>query len=74
MVVSNLGTNNMIERFLEKISVSHNNFYQGTFCWKWIGGTNPKGYGRFWLNGKTEYPHRVLYEYFKDSISGSGAK
>ncbi len=30
-------------------------------CWLWVGGDNGRGYGRFWLNGRYEYSHRVSW-------------
>lgn len=30
-------------------------------CWEWGGGSNPVGYGKFWLKGKTVYAHRFSY-------------
>lgn len=30
-------------------------------CWQWMGYTNPKGYGRMWLNGKLHMAHRASY-------------
>lgn len=36
--------------------------------WIWTGGTNSKGYGRFWFNGQVYYSHRVSYRMFKGSI------
>lgn len=29
-------------------------------CWQWKAGIS-SGYGRFWLNGKMEYAHRISY-------------
>jgi hypothetical protein len=31
-------------------------------CWVWTAANNGSGYGRFWLDGKMQYPHRVAYE------------
>lgn len=31
-------------------------------CWPWTAASNEKGYGRFWLNGRTVPAHRVAYE------------
>lgn len=31
-------------------------------CWLWIGGKKPDGYGLIWVNGGTEYAHRVSLE------------
>ena len=30
-------------------------------CWEWGGGSNPVGYGKFWLKGKSVYAHRFSY-------------
>lgn len=30
-------------------------------CHEWIGGREPRGYGRFWLNGKTISAHVAAY-------------
>jgi len=56
------------ERFKRYIDINID-----TGCWNWIGGTNPKGYGRFGLkdgNGKWRfyYAHRVSYEVFVGPI------
>lgn len=32
-------------------------------CWEWQGGRNDRGYGKFWLNGKTIPAHRAVYEF-----------
>jgi len=31
-------------------------------CWEWLAGTNDKGYGNFWVEGKTLRPHRISWE------------
>lgn len=38
-------------------------------CWLWIGATGPTGYGHMNIQGRTQYPHRVLYELFIGPIS-----
>lgn len=30
-------------------------------CWEWLGGVSYDGYGRFKLNGKMAYAHRIAY-------------
>ena len=30
-------------------------------CWLWIGSLTAAGYGRIFVNGKSEYVHRVMY-------------
>ena len=32
-----------------------------TGCMVWLGYLNPKGYGKFWLNGKERRAHRIAY-------------
>lgn len=31
-------------------------------CWEWTGGNSGNGYGRFWLEGRSQQAHRVAYE------------
>lgn len=40
-------------------------------CWLWIGGTNLKGYGRFWDGEKMVLPQRFSYEAFRGPIPES---
>ena len=42
------------ERFWSKV-------YKSDGCWIWLAFVSPDGYGRFGLNGKTEYAHRVAF-------------
>lgn len=35
-----------------------------TPCWVWRGGTNPHGYGRFFVAGRLMTSHRYAYETF----------
>jgi len=42
------------QRFWRKVDQSGD-------CWLWTGGTSPSGYGRFRLEGRNEYAHRVSY-------------
>ncbi|EPH40345.1 HNH endonuclease signature motif containing protein [Streptomyces aurantiacus] len=30
-------------------------------CWQWTGHIAANGYGQFWLDGRTQYAHRVAY-------------
>jgi len=30
-------------------------------CWEWQSVRNRRGYGKFWLNGRTDLAHRVAY-------------
>lgn len=37
-------------------------------CWEWQSTRNHRGYGKFWLNGRTAVAHRVAYEMSKGPI------
>lgn len=37
-------------------------------CWNWTAAIDPTGYGRFWLDGRMQYAHRVVYELFVEPI------
>lgn len=52
---------NVSRRFFDKILV-------GDDCWEWTSTTNWNGYGRFRLNGRAAYAHRVAYEMFVGPI------
>lgn len=39
-------------------------------CWEWGDRTNVRGYGRFWLNGKEYYAHRIAYFLTQGFIPG----
>ena len=45
----------MAARFWNKVEKSNG-------CWTWIGAAVPRGYGRFYWNGKPRYAHRVSLE------------
>lgn len=49
-------TDGILLRFSTKVEVS-----KPTGCWLWTAGLMHKGYGIFWLQGKTERAHRVGY-------------
>lgn len=54
------------ERFMDKVSPE-----PMSGCWLWLGFTNPKGYGRFRIEGKNGpvgQAHRVAYELFRGPI------
>lgn len=42
-------------RFLDKVSTHPSG------CLVWTASTRGKGYGRFWLDGKMQFAHRVAY-------------
>lgn len=54
------------DRFNEKYIINAKNE-----CWEWFGCLSAKGYGRFCLNNKTEFAHRVSYLLFKGDIEPS---
>lgn len=43
------------ERFWSKIN-------RGPGCWEWVGNMRPQGYGTFTVDGKHEYPHRLMWQ------------
>ncbi len=34
-------------------------------CWLWTGALNSLGYGVIWLEGRNQYAHRVVYEFYR---------
>lgn len=40
----------------------------GCECWEWQGYTDDNGYGRIWVNGRSEWTHRVSYAAMKRTI------
>lgn len=34
---------------------------KGNSCWEWAAAKHPDGYGKFYLDGKLEYAHRVAF-------------
>lgn len=33
-------------------------------CWEWTAGKSPRGYGHFWVDGKTYRAHRWAWEHY----------
>lgn len=50
------------ERFMRHVTVADSG------CWEWTGGTDPTGYGRFHLDGRSPLAHRVAYEMWVEPI------
>ncbi len=63
-----MDTHPSTSRFWEKVTTSDIHSYNDTPCLEWTACIDIEGYGRFWLNGKPEYAHRVSYELLKDKI------
>lgn len=49
------------ERFMNKV-------LQTDTCWNWTGYRNSYGYGKFCLNKKIDFAHRVSFTLFKGEI------
>ena len=54
---------NTIKRFWSK--VNKGNPYE---CWEWQGSRLPRGYGRFWLSGKSINAHRFAWQLHNGKI------
>ena len=52
---------NNIDRFFDKVKFTDT-------CWIWLGGKSSQGYGRFKIDSILYSPHRLIYEYFYESI------
>jgi len=52
----------ILERFLEKISVSSSG------CWEWTAKPEQDGYGRIRVGNKTVKAHRFIYDYYYDDL------
>jgi len=48
-------------RFDSKVS-------KGKDCWGWNAAKHPDGYGKFYLDGKVEYAHRVAFMWERGTI------
>lgn len=38
-------------------------------CWTWAAARHPDGYGKFYLDGKVEYAHRVAFTWRNGAIA-----
>lgn len=54
------------DRFWPKVDQSGG----GEACWLWTAGKIPTGYGRFCINGRYVYAHRVAWELTHGQIEG----
>lgn len=59
--------NKDVDRFLSKIKISTERFWNGTPCWEWLAGQFNSGYGGFWFAGQQQYAHRISYCFFVDN-------
>ena len=41
---------------------------KGKGCWGWKAAKHPDGYGKFYLDGKVEYAHRVSFMWARGTI------
>lgn len=59
-----------IERFLEKIKISTEHFFDNTPCWEWQGSLNAKGYGKIQIDSsrKNVPVHKFAYEHYKGDV------
>ena len=55
-----------LRNFWNKVSISGDND-----CWNWTAGTTEKGYGKFGVNYKTEYAHRIAFTLSNGPIDGN---
>ena len=55
-----------MKRFFDKVKKSNG-------CWEWKAQKNKDGYGRFKLDGKVVYSHRVSWEMYNGTIPESMA-
>lgn len=54
-------TDKIMERFWDKVEKTDT-------CWIWKGAKHASGYGRFKIDNKLYYPHRITYEVAKGKI------
>lgn len=45
------------KRFWSKVGIRNDND-----CWEWTAGRTSRGYGKFWIFGRTKSAHRVGFE------------
>jgi len=50
------------QRFWSKVKISDTNSHNKIPCWEWTACKNSDGYGKFQINRKLEYSHRLSYE------------
>lgn len=58
----------MDDSALRRFSLFAKGYPDPDICWEWTGKQDHKGYGSFWLEGKTVPAHRVSYEHFVGPI------
>lgn len=67
--LSKFTDSHIIHRFLEKIRVSTEHFYEGTPCWDWVAYIHPvTGYGQFKIDGVLGSPHQFAFLFFNGLI------
>jgi hypothetical protein len=67
--LSDFTDSHIIFRFLEKVRVSTEHFYEDTPCWDWVAYIHPvTGYGQFKINGANGGPHQFAYHFFNGPL------
>jgi len=56
-----------LNEWVNNSRISTTSFYQDEACWEWLRSKN-NGYGQYWIDGKSQYIHRVAYELFVGPI------
>ena len=46
---------NDLEKFWHRVNKTNE-------CWTWHGGVSSEGYGRYWINGRQEYAHKLSWQ------------
>lgn len=53
----------LLQRFWRKVDLKNPDG-----CWEWLAGKTEGGYGAFGVNGKLQYTHRFVWEYYNGTI------
>lgn len=47
-------------RFMKHVRVN-----EATGCWEWAGANDSRGYGKFWMAGRSQRAHRVAFRLWR---------
>jgi hypothetical protein len=50
--------------------ISRTKINEATGCWEWTARKDPRGYGKFHINGRENGTHRLMYSLTKGDVSG----